>query len=284
MLFSFVKMPSLLILSAAAIAFSSWLSFNNDSAVPIGESQTLLVVVDDKSVSTLGVAPIDRLHVAHAIDRLKKYGAKAVAIKFFYDTSKNSDAALASSMRQIPTLLQYSLDPSGREKINPRAGFDILISQPISGAGFMMPVLPLRSAAHDLGFVNLYDVKNQNKVELVGQSDGHSVPSLQLEILEAVANKKAITSGHGIKIGNTVFELDEHGRTSCEFMETAEPKKISISDVLNNSIDVDAVKNKVVVIGYDRQDSPRFSTSIFKSIPVHEYFYRQVVCLVGRLN
>ena len=77
-----------------ALTFSA--TTNAQPAAEIKRPPFLFVNIDTATEAKLGEFPIDRAHVAKAVDLLTNAGAKAVVLKFFYDLPSNarSDDAL----------------------------------------------------------------------------------------------------------------------------------------------------------------------------------------------
>lgn len=140
----------------------------------------------------------------------------------------------------------------------------------------------LRSHMAAMGFVDVHDDGSHNAVEMIGASLSGPVASLQLAILEQIAGRQAQVKGGQIEIGAKQFKLDEKGRVQCDFLSMKHPRAIPIMDVLGHKISKEMVKGKVVVIGYSRADSPVFRVSQESTMPVHEYFYREVMCLADQ--
>lgn len=274
---------TLLVLSIATIllilAVAGWGDLLERPAI---EPRTAFVVIDDASTDEIGAMPVDRSHIADAIVALKDTGAKAVAIKFFYDAEKPSDTKLVEAMKRLPVLLQYSLDPSGtgptpawREDLR-SGGKEIL-----TGRATMMPNATLREHMADMGFVNEHDNEKADGVVVIGRSPEGPAASLQLEILEQALGGRAKVSGDELLVHERHFKLDTRGRVGCNFLDTGRPKRIPITDVLQHKVAPADVKDKVVVIGYVRKDTPVKKVSLFRTLPVHEYFYRQALCIAN---
>jgi CHASE2 domain-containing sensor protein len=259
------------------------LSIENCSATPEKaalEGKTAFVVIDDASTALIGEMPIDRSVVANAIQILKVAGAKAVAIKFFYDSNKSSDEKLVEAMKELPVLLQYVLVNDGKDQIpTGRETLRFSAVHLVDGKADMVPNSVLRSHMTDMGFVNEQMDAGTHSIVMVGQSLRNPAASLQLEILEKVAGSRASIEDGQLNVNGQRFKLDDKGRVPCDFLTQGKPHAIPIMDVLNQNFDKRLVSGKVVVIGYGRQDSPTISTSSFGKMPIHEYFYRQVVCV-----
>lgn len=249
---------------------------------PAVEARTAFVVIDDASTAEIGPMPVDRSHIADAITALRDAGAKAVAIKFFYDTDKPSDTRLVEAMKRFPVLLQYSLDPSGTAP-TPAGREDLRSShnEILAGRAAMIPTRALREHMAGMGFVNEHNDEKADGVVVIGRSPDGPAASLQLEILEQILGGRAKVHGDELLVHERHYKLDAKGRVSCNFLDTGRPKRIPIMDVLRHKVDPVDVKDKVVVIGYVRKDTPVMKVSLFQTLPVHEYFYRQSLCLAN---
>src|ERR1041385_4595241 len=76
-------------------------------------SKFAVVMIDDETEAKLGPFPYDRSIMAKVVERCAENGAKAVALKFFFDLPKSpaGDKALQRAMAKIPVLLQARLEP-----------------------------------------------------------------------------------------------------------------------------------------------------------------------------
>src|SRR4051812_26001715 len=92
---------------AAAIALA--LGTNAAAAADVSvESPLAFVAVTDATLGALGKFPIDRKYYAQAIDEAADAGAKAVALKFFFETPTPSDETLGAALKRLPVLIQLS--------------------------------------------------------------------------------------------------------------------------------------------------------------------------------
>ena len=246
------------------------------------EKKTAFVVINDESTKELGPMPIDRKYIADAITKLKQYGAKGVAIKFFYDRETPSDGYLASSMKGIPVLLQYSLfDKENDGRTTPRITDSNSANNLLHGKPDMVPNSILKENMNSMGFVNSYVEDTNNHIVMIGGSNKQIVESLQLKIMRLVSDSKISVDKNQIHIGNHNISINSKGEISCGFLNIGKPNEISMVDILKNNVDPAIIKDKVVVIGYVRSDSPIIKYTLFHSMPIHEYFYRQIMCIAG---
>ena len=107
-----------------------------DAALPVAAapSDVVIVAIDDASLAELGPWPWRRALHAALLDRLRQYGARAVALNVLFAdpdaASPLGDAALASAMRRgPPTVLPMFADlPAGYHSLRERLPVDVLAS------------------------------------------------------------------------------------------------------------------------------------------------------------
>lgn len=252
------------------------------------EDKTAFLVIDDDSLARLGPMPIDRVNYAQAISNARKAGAKAVVMKYFLDTEKSSDPLVQAAMLELPVLLQAGFDKNGKlesfqalEKFTRNASDLRDISHPYRTRALELPNPTLLGAGNALGFVEARLSKQHNKIESFAVlPNGKILPSLQLLLAETAIGTQAKVHGHVLSLGKTHFILDEEGRITCPYMRSPTPLAIPILQLLDDQLPVGSLSGKVVVLAYMRRDTPKIRVSPSLEIPIHEYFYRQALCLI----
>lgn len=245
----------------------------------------LFVAVDDASRDKWGNGAIDRGIHAEAIQNAKSSGARAVVMKFFFDrpSQSQSDAALAVAIGSMPVFLQYSLGGNSSDASVPRAWRDDLASPSLQGAlkGYptMAPLPALAQHAAGVGFVDVRDDTAQDRIEMVGHDTGHTVASLPLLTLEAATGQRAVIAGSMLRLGSHVYPLSSDGRIECPYLTIGHADVLPLQALVAGQIPADKIRDRVVVIGYLRADSPQYPVSWLRSLPIHEVFFRQIACL-----
>lgn len=242
-----------------------------------------LVMIDAASEARLGAFPIDRVHIANAINNLSKAGAKAVVLKFFYDLPSNhpaSDIALANAMAGTKVLLQARIDDNepnlnllpARFLFNAPAG-----PVAIGGLSGWLPLPMLANAAHAVGFV---DVVSVDKVPAYERYLDRNVKSLTIAALQVALDDVplVIRPGKEVVFGNKRLVLDQTSQivlTPFALDDKRDVNKISalsLVDIVDGNFKRDAVDKKVVVIAYDGGKMPQLKTPLGQ-MKAHHVFW-----------
>ncbi|MFK4706192.1 CHASE2 domain-containing sensor protein [Roseateles asaccharophilus] len=241
----------------------------------------MLVLIDDASTVKLGAMPIDRLTYVKAIQRGKALGAKSVTIKLFLESPTNRDSELAAAMQSIPVFLQTR---SGGVDRNPLPGLmrQGSIPNPLELGPLVLPQEVLLKQAAGVGFVDARLPDSHDRVELFAtvQKAG-LLPSLQLLLAENITSSRATVVAGRLTLGGRSFEIDQEGRAKCPYLQIRDASHISIESFLDSKLNESLIRGKTVIVGYGRSDSPKIDVGLGNSVPVHEYFFRQVLCLAG---
>jgi CHASE2 domain-containing sensor protein len=150
-------------------------------------SQFVLVMIDKKTEDALGPFPYDRSVLAQAVERSAALGARGVVLKFFMPglKSEKGDRALADAMRKTKVLLEagYPGVPASntlpeRFKLNLPVNGKLKALPASIGA---MPLPAFSAAAHDVGWVDNFDV---NRAPMIEAYEGKYVKALLAACLE----------------------------------------------------------------------------------------------------
>ncbi len=114
--------------------------------------------------------------------------------------------------------------------------------------------------------------------------DKSMMPSLQLLIAERAFKTQAKVTGHQLRWGSTLFDLDNEGRIACNSLPLSQPTVIPLRDFLNRTLPLDFLKHKRLVVGYGRSDALLMQISPTRKMSAHEIFYPQTRCLIESLN
>jgi len=246
----------------------------------------LFVATNDEDKSKLGRWPINRSLYAEAIARAREDGARAVILKFFFDLASKpeADSNLAHAIASMPVYLQFVFGGGdgtatgqlpiwrsdlGAEHLKP------LYDQPPS----LLPLPQFREHAAGIGFVNVLPDPEYNQIEILGYTGTKVAASLQFFSIEAALGAKASARKMQLTINNKSYRIGDDGRVRCPYLAVGRPKESSLFAFLNGQVPRDEVRDRVVIIGNTRNNTPRFPTSKTLSLPVHEVFFRQILCL-----
>jgi CHASE2 domain-containing sensor protein len=241
-----------------------------------------LVMIDAATEAKLGAFPIDRAHVAKAVDALTKAGAKAIVLKFFYDqpSSVESDDALQKALRNSNVLLQARIDdtePKPNQLPNKFYIPSANASTTISGNSGWLPLPSLANAAAAIGFVDTTDV---NVAPAIIGYQGKVVPSLTVATIQAALDSATLqlSPGKFIQFAQHRLAIDKKNQILLSANALDEKNNVnkiialSFIDLLSGNFLPADIKGKVIVVGYDGSKSPRLKTN-FAETKVHRIFY-----------
>lgn len=233
-------------------------------------SPFVAVYVDAATEAKLGPFPYDRKIYAQAIDKLKKYKARAVVVKYFLDQAKTEegDAALARSLKGIPVFLQACIDDSEAAP-NPLpekfalAGLEGEYAGTLSGNSGWLPLSRFSEAAAGLGFVDVRSADAPLKVPFVEKYKGQVVPSLYLSVIQFALGKEArLTGSKSAVIGTRTLPLDELNEVNVSLPASGQMEEISMADLLEGRVPARLLRGKIAVLAYDGDKMHSFSTPI----------------------
>jgi adenylate cyclase len=239
-----------------------------------------LVVIDEATEKRLGSFPIDRAHVAKAIERLADANAKAVVLKFFYDQPAKtpaSDIALVNAMKRTKVLLQARIDDNepNPNKLPDRFMFNAPPGKvAVGGVSGWVPLPMFSALAHHVGFV---DVQSFDRVPAYERYLDRNVKSLTVAALQAALDDAplVIRPGVEVSIGAKRIAVDELN----QIVVSAEaPKRIashtttSFIDLIEGRANAAGFANKVVVITYSGKQLNHVKTPFGEMTP-HMIFW-----------
>jgi CHASE2 domain-containing sensor protein len=241
-----------------------------------------LVMIDAATEAKLGAFPIDRAHVAKAVDILTTAGAKVIVLKFFYDlpSTPSSDAALQNALSKSTVVLQARIDESEPKPNSLPSRFFMPHSDAtasISGNSGWIPLPNLANAAAAIGFADTTDV---NVVPAILRYQSKTVSSLTIATIQAALNNVSVQlqSGKFFHFGKHRLALNDKNQillSANALDEKSSVNKIqvlSFIDLLNGNFLPADIKGKVIVLGYDGNKSPVLKTR-FGETKVHRVFY-----------
>lgn len=248
-----IRLAILLLVYVPAIALGQ--DFERDFAV---------VFITQATEAKHGRFPLDRTLLAQSVERAADAGAKGVILKFFLDQSKtvDEDRRLATAWTRVPVLLQARLDDSetGPNPLDERftlPGPNMKSS--VSGSSGWIPLSVFSRQAHDVCFVDF----NSFPAPIVERHQGKTVKSLLACAVElAVGYKAVIRPAKEISIGDQTALLDSSNRVMVTLRQEMPLSSFDFINLLDGSIPPSALRNRVVVIGYDGPSIPQVSSPI----------------------
>ncbi len=251
----------------------------------ISSPHYLFVATNDGDADKLGPWPLDRRVHAAAIDRARQDGAKAVILKFFFDRPSlpEADAKLAEAIALMPVYLQFAFDGGGKKGEDPPVWRHDLAPATLTALFHSSPsLLPLalfEKNAAGLGFVSALPDPDYNRIEILGTSGSGIAASLQLLSLEASLGTQVSARDMRLTLKSKRYPIETDGRVVCPYLEGGRPQEHSLFAFLKAQVPKNQVRDRVVIIGNTRRDTPRFPIPNNTSLPVHEVFFRQILCL-----
>lgn len=248
----------------------------------------LFVVTNDEDADRLGPWPLDRSVYATAIARAREDGARAVVLKFFFDrpSTPEADSELAGAIASMPVYLQFAFDGDGgntegepvwRSDFGPEN-----LKVFFHGVPSLLPLPLFRKNAAGIGFVNVLPDPDDDRIEILGSTGVGIAASLQLLSLEADASAQVSVREMRLSLNGKSYEIGDDGRVHCPWLDVGHPREYSLFAFLDGQVPKGEVRDHVVVIGNTRHDTPRYPVSQNASLPVHEVFFRQILCLDRR--
>jgi len=253
-----------------------------------------IVDIDEKSLARLGQWPWPRTTIADMITDLTNLGAVVIAFDVVFSepdrlnpdiaarTMRDLDEVTRSKLRELPSNDQVLADAIGRSRVvlaeagTPDARLESDESLPFTPfatlgkeidpvlfldqfAGLLRNVPVIETAAAGRGLINIVPERDGivRRVPMVLQAQGHTMPSLSLEILRVVTGTPTIlltSNDAGIKsirLKGLEIPTDAHGQLWVHFarQDSARSIYVSAADVLDNTAPADRIKGKLVLIG-----------------------------------
>ena len=226
------------------------------AARAFADTPFVVILYDTKTEKSLGSFPPTRDVWARTIDKVREANAKAVVLKFFYDLPKDGDGALADSMRHIPTFIQACInekEPTGNA-LEPRFTVkpDKEYRHTLSGDKGWLPIAAIARNAYALGFV---DIRDFEAIPILEKYDGKYVRSLQYCVLQYIFPDLRLESNCLVR-PNKKIELNRYSEMRVTYPKKDELEYLSLCDVLCDSFDKNAIAGKIVIVGWDGNDSP----------------------------
>ena len=245
-----------------------------------------VVMIDDATEAKIGPYPYDRAVYAQGIEACARLKAKAVVLKFFFDTARSTtgDAALAAAIKHLPVAAEAALtvpEEANQRSIPARYRIsDQLLPALMSDDRGWIPIPGVLDAATTLGFVNL-DAKT---IPLVENYQGASYQSLIVCCLELAAGTTArFESGQRVIIGKGWLPVDQRNVFHGDYGAAEPIKLLSCAKLLANEIPADEIAGRVVILGLDSVHADLIKTDQ-GLITVHRLFLQALVVANRQLN
>jgi CHASE2 domain-containing sensor protein len=227
------------------------------------QSPFALVMIDEASEAKYGGFPVDRAFTAQAIEKLAVAGVRGVVLKFFFDAPSNtaSDAALASAMSKTKVILQARIDDSESKPNRLPERFALPVGAgpvAVSGVSGWLPLPILSNRAHNVGFV---DITSPDRVPAFERLGDRSYPSLTVAAISLALGDPAlnIAPGKQLRLGSKTIPLDAQSQITLSanaFRGADDTAYFSLADVVEGKVSLQALRGKLVVIGYHGSRMP----------------------------
>lgn len=251
-----------------------------------GDTNIVIVDIDEKSLHTLGQWPWSRDMMATLLQNLNDLGASIIGLDVvFAEADKSSpqsvvktlglpfehlldyDALFAQTIAQTPTILGYvfALNPDAIEpKGIPKSAAIILEHNRPEFSSLLKPyrpilnIPPLQEAAYSSGYFNTIPDSDGvvRSIPLIMAYDGIIYPSLSLEIARIALEEKQIHIQYDeqgmehIALGEHRIPTDFFGRMMINYRGSQHSYQyIPAIDVYTKKVDALHVKDKIVLIG-----------------------------------
>lgn len=271
--------------------------------LPTG-SETVIAVIDEKSLTELGRWPWPRTTIAKLVDKLKASGAKAVGFDIVFSEPDKNDAALAGSIARAGNVtLGYFFHLSKKDVAHLSEKDIAKDADNIKNSRYQI-INSLEKNPDDSSLPKAYAPQANLKIfsgtsansgffNMIPDTDGsmrwsplvikfgnNYYSSLPVSVLHQYLNWPLVSlnlagyGAEGIKIGDTTVPTDESGRLLVNYMGPAKTfPHYSISDILKGRIPAEKIRNKIVLVGataigiYDLRVTPFGAT--YPGVEIH---------------
>jgi len=273
----------------------------------------IIVDLDDKSLKEVGQWPWSRDIVADMLVNLTNAGIGLIAFDIVFaeedrtnpiklikklNLKTNKDVpdyyyTFAATVANTPTILGYQFMLSKDDFIQKKApNISAMILEKnrsqnnknmvIDAFGTILNIPLVQDNAYSSGFFN--NVPDESgivrSVPLIIRYDDQLYPSLALEVVRTIQNKKKVYVNYdengvsNIQIGDLFIPTDRYGRVIVNFRGGAKTfKYISAADIINNKFNPKDVEGKIAIVGtsaaglLDLRATP--FESIYPGVEVH---------------
>lgn len=255
---------------------------------PDPATEVAVVAVDEKSVKKVGRWPWSRSVQGDLIKKIKNLGAITVALDIIYPKPQNplEDSILSESVDNVTGGYFFRGEKTFEMS---QEGIDILMQNSISQIIFKKEastekiivypyvetnITNIAKKFSGLGFFNYIPDEDGllRKASLVFGFQEKFYPSLSLKALSHFTGNEPILTFNregleNIKLGDKIIPVDSRGRLPLNFYSNKGIPIISASDILDNILPAQKIKDKIVFIGVTEM-----GLADVRPTPVHSSF------------
>lgn len=227
--------------------FNHWFSdqlFVSQSATP----NVVLACIDDDTLKAYGRWEEwpRSLHIG-AIDNLSQAGAMVIGFDILFADSSADDTVLAEAIAEAENVV---LVAAGTKSLPPTDSV-------ITYSQFLLPSMPLRQAAANVGHANIIPDRDGvvRRLPLLAQdSSGQTYTALALVVLHNLFGKQLpdeyAVQGSLVHVLDRDIPVDNQGSMRINFVSNEQGfTALSYADVISGNFDPSLVKGKMVLIG-----------------------------------
>lgn len=253
------------------------------------DNNVIIVDIDDKSLHEVGQWPWSRDVVSNMLVNLTNSNVGLIAFDVVFPEKDRTnpkkiieefnintdilipdfDSIFAQTVANTPTILgyQFQLEKDNYLNKNTPTIPAIFIEKNrdefnkkmvIEAYGTILNIPEVQNSSYSSGFFNNIPDKSGvvRSVPLVIRYDERIYPSLALEIIRTISNKKKVYINYdsdgveNIRIGDLIIPTDRYGRSFVNFKGYEKNfKYISAYDILQNNYNIEDIEGKIVIIG-----------------------------------
>jgi len=231
----------------------------------------VIAAIDEKSLAKLGRWPWPRDVMARLVDRLAKADAAVIGFDVIFPEPEKNDIVFSRAIRNAGNVIlpmafdfQHQAQPIPDRILEQSA--IVAVEQPeqfrtyppiMSGGVLTLPESHLKESAMSLAHINMFPDEFDGTLRweslLLGY-DNALYPSLGLRsaatVLGIAPEQITVQATRGIRLGKTFIPTDRWGRMPINYYGPGQTfRHISISDILDGSIDAAQLGNKIVLVG-----------------------------------
>ena len=219
----------------------------------------VIVDIDEKSLQKYGRWPWDRDKIAKLITNITNANPNIIGLDIFFSEKTNKDSILYNALINSPTILSYAFNYDKNFKKNPLPPplFSIIEKGKrnlIKPKGYVSNI-PLFYNDIPTGFINIIpdiDGVVRNALILlefnknIYFSFDFTIFALPLTDMVKIEYQPDVTF---VNVSKRTIPLDNKGRLFINYRGNKCFKYISAADILDNNLNKNDIKNKIVLIG-----------------------------------
>ncbi len=249
----------------------------------------IIIDIDDRSLKEMGQWPWSRNIVAKMLENLTIAGIGLIGFDVVFAEEDRSnpiklvkklniktdeevpdyDYIFAATVAQTPTILGYQFQLSKDDFIEKKSPeipaifieknrTDLNKDMVIKAHGTILNIPLVQDNSYSSGFFN--NVPDESgvvrSVPLVIRYDEQLYPSLALEIIRTISDKKKVFINYDengvsdIQVGDYQIPTDRYGRSLVNFRGGAKSfQYISAADIINNTFNKEDIEGKIAIVG-----------------------------------